>query len=77
MASACFFIHIISLKGNAHVFKHLNDKLELLFKISEHHLMEDKELCDNTGENSTINVYLAIKGEIHSKTRPSVMEVSP
>ena len=68
MASACFFIHILSLKGDAHVFKHLNDKLELFSKISEHHLMEDKELCDNTGENSKVTVYLPIKRETNPKT---------
>ena len=61
MASACFFIHILSLKGDAHVFKHLNDKLELFSKISEHHLMEDKELSDNTGEKSKVTVYSLIK----------------
>ena len=58
----------LSLKEDAHVFTHLNDKLELLFKISEQQLMEDKELCDNNGENSTANVYLPIKRETNPKT---------
>ena len=58
----------LSLKGDAHVFKHLNDKLELFSRISEQQLMEDKELCDNTVENFTAHVYLPIKRETNPRT---------